>query len=247
MVPDVRFEAEFLRAALLLGLIPEADVVAWADALIATDVDTSPLVLDLSLTRPELSALRDALWHLSEPNDLAATGAAVVTFMAADDVVARFTPAAFVGMLALMRTDKLLTTAQAEHAQLLGTRLMFVNGGVAGHSMPARDELRAWLGSVREPAAYFRVTTSGRDESAALIGALSRRPEVAGRAWAVSPTTLVLDEPLWQVLRGAFSPIPTASRIPYPSVPIDAALVFDAANGPAMGLEEASGLMAGVR
>lgn len=226
MIPNVRLEAEFLRAALLLGLIPESEVVAWADSLIATDVDASSLVLDLSLTRPELSALRGALWHLTEPNDLAATGRALLTFMAADDVVDRFTPAAIIGMLQLMRTDKLLPAEHDAYAKELSIRLMFVNGKIEGHTLPTRSELRAWLDSVRGDA-YFRVTMHDRAESGALVAALSRRPNVDGIAWRISPTTIVLDEAMWRVMQSAFTPIPTASRIPYSGLPDDAVVVLD--------------------
>jgi hypothetical protein len=49
---DIRFEAEFLRAALLLNLIREAEVIAWADALVSRETDPAALIIELAMTKP---------------------------------------------------------------------------------------------------------------------------------------------------------------------------------------------------
>jgi hypothetical protein len=45
MIPNVRFEADFLRTALLVGLVREREVIGWADALLHTDAGGQPRAL----------------------------------------------------------------------------------------------------------------------------------------------------------------------------------------------------------
>src|SRR5689334_16807442 len=86
--PDIRFEADFLRAALLAGLIRELDVQAWAEAFLAAAPDERGLLADVVVSRTELTALREALQPLAEPANHAATGEAVVSFLALDPAAA---------------------------------------------------------------------------------------------------------------------------------------------------------------
>jgi len=65
MFPDVPFEADFLRAALLLGLVREADVSAWAEALLETEADPQGRLADVSLAPHELTAMREVATSLS--------------------------------------------------------------------------------------------------------------------------------------------------------------------------------------
>lgn len=53
--------ASFLRAALLLGLLSPEDVIAWSDQIISEDPCPPAFTYTLSLTRPELSSVREVL------------------------------------------------------------------------------------------------------------------------------------------------------------------------------------------
>lgn len=53
--------ASFLRAALLLGLLSPEDVIAWSDQIIREDPCPPAFTYTLSLTRPELSSVREVL------------------------------------------------------------------------------------------------------------------------------------------------------------------------------------------
>ena len=67
---DIAREAAFHRAALLLGIEPGADVVAWADNLIVESVEVPKQVLELSTIPPhDLSELRHSLQPLAAPGD----------------------------------------------------------------------------------------------------------------------------------------------------------------------------------
>jgi hypothetical protein len=122
---DIRFEAEFLRAALLLNLIREAEVIAWADALVSRETDPAALIIELAMTKPELSALRHTLWPLTLPTDLRATGDAVLSFLIDDDAIDRFAPSVVIGMLGQLRTEKMLTDEQGDAVKVFAARLMF--------------------------------------------------------------------------------------------------------------------------
>lgn len=63
-------EAAFHRAALLLGIESGADVVAWADGIIAEHADVPKQILELStIPAHDLSELRHALQPIAAPDD----------------------------------------------------------------------------------------------------------------------------------------------------------------------------------
>lgn len=65
---DIAREAAFHRAALLLGIESGADVVAWADNLIAESENVPKQLLELSTIPPhDLSELRHALQPIAAP------------------------------------------------------------------------------------------------------------------------------------------------------------------------------------
>ena len=88
MIPDVCFEASVLRTARLLGLVRELDVRSWADELLESEIGRDTLLADVSLARPELTAVREALRPLAEPADEPAVAAAILTMIASDPVAA---------------------------------------------------------------------------------------------------------------------------------------------------------------
>jgi hypothetical protein len=67
---DLAREAAFHRASLLLGIESGADVVAWADNLIAEHDEVPKQILELSTIPPhDLSELRHALQPIAAPKE----------------------------------------------------------------------------------------------------------------------------------------------------------------------------------
>jgi hypothetical protein len=63
---NVQFEAAFLRAALLVGLVHERDVPAWAMERMASSAEAGSQLTDVLLAPSELTAMREALRPLGE-------------------------------------------------------------------------------------------------------------------------------------------------------------------------------------
>jgi hypothetical protein len=261
MIPDIRFESDVLRAALLLGLIREHEVIGWADAFLATEPDPYGLLADVALARPELTTLREALRPLSEPEDAEAVGHAILAFIAADSAVTRLNVPDRIRTLGLLRRELPLPGSVSDRIKLFEDRAMLAAVGVNAESAPSAAEIATWL-DVTRPPCYYRISMVREDESAALLGALSRAlvrdrrwarvpSHGGGKAWMVkrhdgASTMLVVDDALWRIAGTAFSPLPLGSRLPYPSLPGDATLVLDQETAAPMGALEASDFLAGI-
>ena len=259
MIPDIRFEADFIRTALLLGMVREPDVRAWADALLATDAEPIALLAAVALAPAELTALREALRPLAAPSQHEELGVALLAFLATDPAASAISMSDRIRVLAQLRREGILVVSHAETIKAFEDRRMLASAGIGVDPAIARD-LDRWLASTHG-ARYYRVTLTEADERAALLGALSRRvvrdrramtsPLAASQAWIVkSPSgsglALVLNEPLWQIAVAHFSPLPLASRIPYSALPANAVLVLDEATAEPMGAREAGDRLAAV-
>src|SRR5436305_8132343 len=77
-------QATFLRTALLLGLITPQLVIEWCDRVIREEPEPPPAFFALSLTPPELSAVRDALRPLALPSEPPSVVAALLGVLARD-------------------------------------------------------------------------------------------------------------------------------------------------------------------
>ena len=246
MLPDVTFEAAFLRAALLLGVVHERDLAPWAEALLLTHGEAHGLLSDVLMANVELTAMREALRPLAEAADADTVCAALLTFLADDADTQALSVSDAVRVLSLMRTELRLRADHAWSGKEFEDRLMLANGGVKGAVAPTRAEIDLWLARVRHPA-VFRLSCSASDEAAAFLGALSRKivrdrrsvawePVPGARVWIIpwqvgAPVTLVLNEAAWQVTLREFAPLPIGCRIPYAAVPDDALLAFDGSHG----------------
>jgi hypothetical protein len=240
--PDLAFEAAFLRAALLLGVVHERDVAAWAESLLLLHEDPRGVLSDIAMTRVELTAMRDALWPLAEGADADTVCAALLTFLAEDPASRALGMDDAVRVLSLMRTEFRIPPEGRWSAKALEDRHMLAAGGSTRFVAPARDELDAWLASVRH-AAFYRVAFTSTDEATAFLAALARLverarrfahedPVAASRAWVLphdvaSPLTVALNDAAWRVVSEVFAPLPIASRIPYAALPDDAVLALD--------------------
>ena len=242
MLPDLPFEAAFLRAALLLGVVREQDVPDWAESLLLVQADAHGLLSDVIMAPVELTAMRDALQPLADEADTTAVCAAILTFLAEDAVSRSLSAHDAVRVFTLLRTEFRLAPEGAWSAKRFEDRLMLAEGGVKTAVAPTRAEIDAWLGDVRQPA-FYRASFTASDEAGAFLGALARRvererragdddPVAAARAWIMpwdtaSPVSLMLNEAAWRIVRREFAPVPLGSRIPYAAVPERAALTLD--------------------
>ncbi len=259
MIPDVRFEADFLRAALLLGVVREPDVRSWADALLTTDAGPIALLADVALAPPELTALREALRPLAAPSDRESLGAALLAFLATDPGAVAAATSDRLRVLAQLRREDLLTHDLAEAIKTFEDRWMLAAAGIGVDPAIAPD-LDRWLGVAHGPR-YYRISLAHADERAALLAALSRTvvrdrrtmpsPLGARQAWLVEAAAgtspaVVLNAALWQLAVGAFAPLPLASRIPYGARPLNAVQLLDEATAEPMGAREAGDRLAAV-
>jgi hypothetical protein len=261
MVPDIRFEADVLRTVLALGIVPPADVVSWADALLVTEPDQSGLLAGVALTVPELSAQREALRPLAEPTDEGRLGAAILTFLARDSALATRSVPDQVRLLSHLRREIRLPAGIAEAIKLFEDRLMLATAGIDTEPMPSLAEISAWFDRASAPA-YYRLTMARDDEQAAFLGAISRklvrtrsfgrvgdRSKARGwlyRAPVSGAVSIFLNGALWQIAAAEFSPLPVGSRIPYADLPAHATLILDEDNAEPMGVADAANRLAAV-
>lgn len=259
MIPDVPFEADFLRTALHLGVVREPDVREWADALLTLGAEPVSLLADVALAPPELTALREALRPLAASSPHASVGSAVLSFLATDPAAIALATADRIRVLGQLRREDILDRAFAEPIKAFEDRSMLASAGIGTDPAIALD-VDDWLASLCA-ARYYRLSLAHLEERAALLAALSRnvvrdRRASASRgrvsqAWLVDATrgagpTLVLNEVLWHIAVTEFSPLPLASRIPYAAIPAEAVLVLDEVTAEPMGAREATALLAAV-
>jgi hypothetical protein len=261
MIPDIRFEADFVRAALLAGLVRERDACAWADALLYVVPDEQGQLADVTLAPLELTAMREALRPLAGEPHARETGAALLAFMALDPDTACLGIADRLRVLSVLRREGALSNSATRETKAFEDRLMLAAVHVPGESAPSHEELTTWLHSAR-PSAYFRVVFDRDDEQAAFLAALSRvlvrnrrfRETAAvdrARAWTVGEHgdrrgPLLLNEPLWKMASQEFSPLPFGSRIPYITLPANAVVALESESASPMGVSEASAYIAGI-
>ena len=242
MLPDLAFEAAFLRAALLLGVVHERDVGPWAEEQLLVQADAHGLLSDVLMAPAELSAVREALWPLAEAADGDAVCAALLTFLADDPGSRMLSVHDAVRVFSLMRTEFRIQPEGTGSAKQFEDRLMLAEGGVNGHEAPSREELDAWLDSVRFEG-IRRMSFTSSDESTAFIQALARviararragadDPVAASKVWLMpwdvaEPVTIALNTAAWRVAGEVFAPLPMASRIPYRALPDEASLAID--------------------
>ena len=228
MVPDVSFEADVLRTALLLGLVREQEIIAWADALLLAGVGPHDALAEVALARPELTAVREALHPLTDPPDPERLPTALLAFLAADPGVAHLGARDRIAILGQLRREhRLSPSLEAAVKQL---ELASTDTALSKQSLD--DEVTAWLRTVRSPS-YYRVSRDCPTEYVPHLNAQTGTFVMqgwgdamragAGQAWVVevpqgAPTTLLLDEVRWQIVVDRAA-LPVGSRIPYRQLP----------------------------
>jgi hypothetical protein len=151
---DIRYEAAFLRGALLVGLIHERDVHHWAEALIEDGARLKPrapenletTLTDILSTPAELSAMREALYPLTKGVDPRRIGMALLAAMQSERIER---PAeARVRMLGQIRAEFKSPPDIAAAIKKFENRLMFAAAGVATVTAPTAEEVIAFLDEV---------------------------------------------------------------------------------------------------
>jgi len=251
---DVLFEAAFLRAGLLVGLVHERDVPAWAERVLAGASTPAPRLADVLTTRVELSAMREALRPLGESVAPDRVFAALLTALAVDGIVGRRPPADELRILGQIRQECRPPADVSARIKVLQDRAMLAAAGLRGQSAPTAEELAAFLDDVRVQG-FFRFHLDGVEECAAFVAALSRkivrdrtahdRSGHAGpRVWRLEGpsggrSAVVLNESAVAIALREFAPVPLVSRIPYPDPGAHAREVIDEATASPLGSEEA--------
>lgn len=217
---DLRYEAAYLRAALLIGLVHEREVPAWAEGAIGLVPSLDGALATITTTRVELSAMRDALASMA-----VAAEPLVVDALLATIAVECWGPVPD-PMRVVADVRRFLTCRPAVHDGIrdFDARALLASGGVAGASRPTAADIAPWLSAVRPPV-VFLVPCTDAEAASAFTAALSRACHGGRRAGVGAPhawvqvlpaeTSVVIDEPAWAVAASAFDPLPPAARIPY--------------------------------
>lgn len=217
---DLRYEAAFLRAALLVGLVHEREVPPWAEASMGLQPALDGALATSATTRVELSAMRDALAAIAD-----APEPVVVDALLAATALECWGPVPDpIRVLADLRRFLQCRPPVHDGIRDFDARVLLASGGVAGATRPARADIAPWLDAVR-PSVRFLVPCTEPYAAAAFVAALSRALARMRRGLAPAPhawvqagpveTIVTLDEPAWAVAASAFGPLPPAARIPY--------------------------------
>lgn len=251
---SIRHDAAYLRAGILVGLVHEADVPAWAEAVLAGG-EATPALVDLLLAEVALSPIRVALAPLAEGADPIAVGHALVRAILLDPEARALGTAHRLQMLEHLGTERLLGAQVAAGAKAFGDRGRLAAVGVAGNTPVAEAELDVWLHQHSAPH-VFALSFTDPGEASAFLAALSRQVVKAGRlgeahagprVWSThsnaGTTCLHLDEAAWALAQAQFAPLPLAARIPRPALPRDARLVLSPGHVGPLGAESARALL----
>ncbi len=251
-------EAAYLRAALLVGLVHEGDVSAWAQRRLAQlDASTRSAIqlTDLLLSEEALSPMREALRPLEGVVDHPRLSATLLAGISADGALVTRSVADRLRVLGLLRREFVLAPDLTASIDGFIERAMLADATVGVSRAPDSAELQSWLRAVTPPS-FFRFEFDSGDEGAAFVAAVSRKlvrdrtlrtPETAsGAAWVAAEAgrlVVMLSEASWRLTVREFAPLPIVSRIPALSLPVHAVLALDARTTDPLGIEAAAVLL----
>ncbi len=254
----IAHEAAYLRAALLVGLVHEGDVSAWAQGRLAhLDASTRSAMqlTDLLMSEEALSPMREALRPLEGSVAPARLSAVLLAGIAVDDALVSRSVADRLRVLGLLRREFVLAPEIVAAINSFIERAMLAEAQVRGSRAPDATELQSWLRAVA-PTTYFRFEFASGDEGAAFVAAVSRTlarvrtirsaESASGAAWVAEDggrLVVMLAEGSWRLTVREFAPLPIVSRIPSLSLPAHAVLALDERTAEPLGLESAAALL----
>jgi len=155
MAADSIEQATFFRAALLLGLIRGEHVVAWADAVIATEASPSEALTDLATTPPgDLTMLRQRLLVIGREKESEGVVRALAGLVHRDLASGRRTLGDTMTVLKQLRAFVAVGSTLNEQIKTLG-----VDVAIAPPNTPERgaaeERVRAWLALHERDAVPF--------------------------------------------------------------------------------------------
>lgn len=256
--PPIAHEAAYLRAALLLGLVHERDVSAWAQWRLAqSDASTRSAVqlTDLLLAEEALSPMREALRPLEDGVSPLQSTAALLAGLSVDDALAPRSVADLLRVLGLLRREFSLAPDIIAAIDAFIERAMLADANVGPARAPSVAELDAWMREVT-PDAFFRFEFDDVDEAAAFLAAVSRKlvrnrtvvlstaPE--GGAWIAADgerAVVTLNQRSWRLAVHEFSPLPIISRVPALTPPSNALRVLDERTTAPLGTDQVAAIL----
>ena len=260
MIVTIQFEGAFLRAALLVGLVHEREVPAWATEQIGAASDAGSQLAELLLVPVELSPMREALRPLGDDADGLGVAAALLIAVAIESATRQRSAIDRLRVLAHIRREFPLPQEISAGIKDFEDRAMLAAADVRGAYPPSTEELTSWLDHVRTDG-YFWFRFEKPGEAEAFLAALSRKM-VRHRTWTDRAQrsrpcawvqregpggryAVILNEGAWQIVVREFSPVPLSGRIPHGTMPADVVAILDELTVTPLGADEAHARMAG--
>jgi hypothetical protein len=219
---DITFEAAFLRDAILVGLLHERHVPEWATQLLSADLGFAGPLAEVLSAPMQLSPIRDALQTFGQTARPLDVTTALLACAALDPTHRRLGGVHLLRVLSDIRRLAGCPPDWANAIEDFETRAMLAAAGLQPSAPTAREVLN-WLNDARPPV-HFLVSFGDRHEAAAFAAALSRAVAIDADGRGTSTLagvgthgwTIGLDDVAWVVAHERFSPLPTASLVPYP-------------------------------
>lgn len=251
-LPDRAFEAGALRAALLVGLVDEVTVLQWADECLQSDKAHIAELSEIAVTRPELTALREALRPLTQglaEEDIARSICRLLTV-----TLRGGTERSVTGLRALedIRREGWLYAEAGRAAKGLEDRANLARVGMEGVTAPTHGDVLDIVDQGEDLCFVLPFADAG--ERDAFVGALSRKfvrdrraGDPAAIVWAPSPEDasrpcVILNYDAYLVAQRMFGPLPVGATLPY-AIPGDRLRrLIDSTSVEALGMEAAAAL-----
>jgi hypothetical protein len=220
MVRDIRFEAAFLRDAILVGLVHERVVEEWATQLLSTDGHSARALAEVLSVPMQLSPIREALRAFGEPARPLDVTAALLACAALDPTHRGAGVAHVLRVLSSIR--RLAGCPPGWSNAIADFELKAMLASEIQPSSSIASDVLSWLDDVRPPV-HFLVPFRERHEAAAFVAALSRAMAIDGARGQATLAdvdaqswTIGLDETAWVLAGSRVDPLPVAARVPYP-------------------------------
>lgn len=141
-----RQQATFLRAALLLGLVPGEAAIRWAEAILHENPNPPAPLVDVVMIPPgDLTSLRFALQPLADPAETPAITRAILALVRRDFTTRRRELVDTVTVLGQIRRHVLVSDTIKGELDTLEDDFMLAKTGVTGTVETSRARVAEWL------------------------------------------------------------------------------------------------------